>query len=463
MTATHESATVGHSIALSPPPVPDPAAARTLKRTLGLPHATAMVVGTIIGASIFVQPSEVTGAVPSIAGVFLVWAAAGVLTLFGALICAELSSAFPEAGGVYAFLSRAWSPAIGFLWGWAMFWSMHSGIIAAIGMIFARYLAYFAPLGDTGTRLVAIGVILVLSGVNYVGVRHGSLLQTAFTAGKLVAVALMVGIAFTLGSRVPTHFSGGAAALSEIPIRNTLLALMAGLFAFGGWHMVTYTAEETVDAVRTIPRALLLGTLIVTGAYIALNAAYLYVLPLDAVAQSNRVAADAADRLLGRGGGNVMAGLVMFSTFGAVAGIVLTGPRVYYAMARDGLAFDWIARVHPRFQTPHVAIVLQGVWASVLVATGTFRALFTRVVYTEWIFFGLMALGLIVLRRRGQYAPRYRVWGYPAVPVLFAISSAAIVVNQVLSAPAESAFGLGLVVVGLPVYALWRRRPGRTN
>jgi APA family basic amino acid/polyamine antiporter len=420
-----------------------------------------MVIGTIIGASIFVQPSEVTGAVPSVTGVFLVWAVAGVLTLFGALICAELSSAFPDAGGVYAFLSRAWSPAVGFLWGWAMFWTMHSGIIAAIATVFARYLAYFAPLGHVGTRLVAIGVIVALSTVNYLGVRHGSMLQTAFTAGKLVAVLLMIVVAFTLGARVPQHFAGGGTPFAGVPLRDTLLALVAGLFAFGGWHMVTYTAEETIAAESTIPRALFIGVTVVTAAYIALNAAYLYVLPLDAVASSTRVAADAADALLGRGGGNVMAGLVMFSTFGAVSGIILTGPRVYYAMARDGLLFPWIAGVHPRFQTPHLAIALQALWASVLVATGTFRALFTRVVYTEWIFFGLMAIGLIVLRRRSGYAPRYRLWGYPVVPILFALSSGAIVVNQVVTAPGESAAGLGLVALGLPVYWLWRGRPKR--
>ncbi|HXV87105.1 MAG TPA: amino acid permease, partial [Gemmatimonadales bacterium] len=388
-----------------------------------MPQATAMVIGTIIGASIFVQPAEVTGAVPSVAGVFLVWAVAGVLTLCGALVCAELASAMPRAGGVYTFLTEAWSPALGFLWGWAMFWTMHSGIIAAIATVFARYLAYFAPLGPAGTKAVAIAVILSLTAVNYLGVRHGSVLQTAFTAGKLVAVLVMIVVGFTLGAGLPEHFQGGEASIFNVPTRHLLLALVAGLFAFGGWHMVTYTAEETVDAERTIPRALLIGTLVVTAAYVALNAAYLYVLPLPAVAQSTRVAADAADALLGRGGGTVMAGLVMFSTFGAVSGIVLTGPRVYYAMARDGVIFDWIGRVHPRFHTPHVAIVLQGIWASVLVATGTFRALFTRVVYTEWIFFGLMAVGLVLLRRRSDYRPRYRIWGYPVVPLVFALSS----------------------------------------
>ncbi|NIP79115.1 MAG: APC family permease, partial [Gemmatimonadetes bacterium] len=187
------------------------------------------------------------------------------------------------------------------------------------------------------------------------------------------------------------------------------LALVAGLFAFGGWHMVTYNAEETLDPERTIPRALVVGTLVVTACYILLNAVYLYVLPLETVAASDRVAADAADAVLGRGGGMIMSALVVFSTFGALSGIILAGPRVYYAMARDGLLFRWLGEVHPRYRTPHRAIVLQAVWASVLVSTGTYRALFTRVIYTEWIFFGLMAVGLILLRRGPGPTPPYQV------------------------------------------------------
>lgn len=424
---------------------------------MGLVPTTAMVVGTIIGASIFVQPSQVTGAVPSVPGVFAVWAVSGLLSLFGALVCAELASAYPRTGGVYVFLREIYSPALGFLWGWAMFWSMHSGIIAAISVIFARYAGYFAPLDDTGTRIVAIGSILALSAVNYLGVRPGSLLQTGFTVGKVVAVMLMIVLGFTLGSALPRHFVTGDVEPS-FSRGDFVLALVAGLFAFGGWHMVTYAAEETIEPERTIPRALLVGTLLVTACYMALNAVYLYILPLEAVAASRRVAADAADALLGTGGGGVMSGLVMFSTFGALSGIILAGPRVYFSMAHDGLLFRWIGAVHPRFRTPHRAIGLQALWSSVLVATGTFEALFTRVVYTEWIFFGLLGVGLLVLRRRASYRPAYAVWGFPVVPLVFAIASGLIVLHQIVAQPRESAVGLSLVAAGLPVYLLWTRR-----
>ncbi len=234
--------------------------------------------------------------------------------------------------------------------------------------------------------------------------------------------------------------------------------MVAGLFAFGGWHMVTYNAEETEDPRRTIPRALLVGTLVVTACYVALNAVYLHVLPPSVVASSTRVAADAADAVFGRGGGGAMSALVVFSTFGGLAGIVLAGPRVYWAMARDGLLFPWVGAVHPRFHTPHRAILLQGVWSCLLVGTGTYRALFTRVVYTEWIFFGLMAVGLVLLRRRGEVEPGWRVWGYPWVPLVFAASAFGIVAAQVVAEPTESATGLGLVLAGLPVYHFWARR-----
>lgn len=427
-----------------------------LRRSIGLVQATAMVVGTIIGASIFVQPSEITARTGSIGVVFLVWAVSGALTLFGALVCAELSSVFPRTGGVYVFLRECFSPLAGFLWAWAMFWTMHSGIIAAIGTVVGRYAGVFVPLGPVGTKAVAITAILALSAVNYAGVKHGSTLQTAFTLGKVVAVVLIVALGFSLGGRVDQHFVGGAAG-AGVAVSDFLLAIVAGLFAFGGWHMVTYQAEETVNPTRTIPTALVLGTLAVTTAYMAMNAVYFYVLPMDQVASSATVAADAARALLGDGAAQAVSALVLFSSFGALAGIVLAGPRVYLSMAQDGLLFKWFGAVHPRFGTPHHAIVAQAIWSSVLVATGTFRALFTRVVYTEWIFFGLLAVGLFVLRRRAGYAPPYRVWGFPVIPSLFALSCLAIVLNQIVKDPKESAFGLGLVLIGVPFYYLRRR------
>jgi APA family basic amino acid/polyamine antiporter len=421
-----------------------------------------MVAGTIIGASIFVQPSVITARVPSPTAVAAVWAVAGLLTLCGALVTAELASAYPETGGVYVFLREAFSPALAFLWAWAMFWSMHSGIIAAIAVVFATYAGRLVTLDPAGVRAVAIAAIALLTAVNYAGVRHGSRLQTAFTIGKLAAIAGIVAVGMLAA---PDRDPAGAVHAGPAPgfsgTRDFALAVVAGLFAFGGWHMVTYAAGETVEPARTIPRALVAGTVIVTLCYVALNAAYFRVLPLETVIASQRVAADAAEVVMGPRGAAAVSGLVVFSTFGALSGIILAGPRVYYSMARDGLLFRWAGEVHPRFQTPHRAIVLQGVWASVLVATGTYQALFTRVVYTEWIFFGLMAVGLLLLRRRQDYAPRYRLPWSPALPAVFVAASGLIVLNQLASDPTESAIGLGVVALGLPVYLLWTRHAHR--
>jgi len=419
-----------------------------------------MVVGIIIGASVFVQAAEINRHVPSIPGVLSVWVAAGILTLSGALVCAELSSAFPKTGGVYIFLKETLSPAFGFLWGWGMFWSMHSGIIAASAVIFARYVGYFIPLGDTGIRGVAIAVILALSLVNYLGVRQGSLLQTAVTVPKVAAIVVLLVMVWAFGSAAGRLAASAAYTATGAPVsfREFVLAISAALFAFGGWHMVTYTAGETRNPEKTIPRALLIGSLVVTACYVALNAAYLYLLPLDRVTSSTRVAADAAFAMAGPRGASVISALVILSATGVLNGVILAGPRTYYAMAEGGLAFRWLARIHPRFHTPHRAILIQAAWSCVLVATGTYRALFTRVIYTEWLLFALMTVGLFRLRRRPGYAPVYGVWGYPAVPLAFMVAAVIVAVVQIAADPLQAATGLLLVVLGLPIYYFWARK-----
>lgn len=425
-----------------------------LSHSIGLLSATAMVVGIIIGASIFVQPSEVNRHVPSVAGVLAVWAAAGVLTLFGSLVCAELSSVYPLTGGVYVYLKETISPACGFLWGWAMFWSAHSGIIAASAVILARYAAFFAPAGDRGIRAIAIGAILLLSFVNYLGVRQGSRLQTVVTCAKVAGIVLLLAMVVVLGAPAAAHAASPA---QTFPPGEFLLGIGAALFAFGAWHMVTYTAGETRDARRTIPRALLIGTLVVTACYVALNAAYLYLLPLARVTSSTRVAADAAFAVAGARGAAAISALVIVSAIGVLNGVILAGPRTYFAMAEEGLAFHQLARVHPRFHTPSVAIAWQAAWSCVLVATGTYRALFTRVVYTEWIFFALMTAGLVRLRRRPGYAPAFRAWGYPVLQIVFIAAALAVAGTQIAATPRDAAAGLLLVVIGLPVYYFWLR------
>ena len=434
----------------------------TLRRSLGLPHATAIVVGIIVGSSIFAQPSEITRLVPSAHWGMLVWALAGLLTFCGALVCAELAHAFPHTGGVYIFLKRTFSPALAFLWGWAMFWSMHSGIIAAIAVIMARYVSYFVPFNETGIRVVAIAAVLGLSLVNYLGVKLGGALQVTLTAAKVGAIAAMVVLLLAFGAPAHSRVEAQAVLHGNVSPANIGLAIAAGLFAFGGWHMVTYTAGETRAPERTLPRALLIGTLIVTACYMLLNAAYQYVLTPSEVSRSTRVGVDAMQRVLGGRIAGAIAILVIISALGSLNGIILAGPRVYFAMAEDGLAFRWMAAIHPRRQTPHLAIAAQAAITCVLIATNSYRQLFTRVVYTEWIFFALLAIGLIRLRQQSKL----QIAGIKvAIAAGFSITAIAVALNQAAADLRSAAWGCGLILLGLPVYLLWlpRRPPGLRN
>jgi basic amino acid/polyamine antiporter, APA family len=435
-----------------------------LVRTLTRTNAIAMVAGTIIGASIFVQPSEIARHLDTPAAIMGAWLACGVLTLFGAFVCAELASAFPHTGGLYVFLRETFSPLAGFLWGWAMFWSVHSGIIAAIAVVFGRYASVFLPAEmqtDVNVRVLAVGVILALSAINYVGVRSSSRVQTLLTIIKVAAIAALVVAGFLFAA--PVAQLPAAAADAAPGVTPFVLAMVAGLFAYGGWHMVTYTAGETTMPARTIPVALVVGVAIVTACYVLVNLVYLRLLPLEAVRASTRIAADAANVVLGRGGEVMLGVLVILSTVGSLTGIILTGPRMYFSMAGDGLAPRLLTQVHPRFRTPSTAIVAQGIWASVLAGSGVYRQLFTRVVYTEWLFFALMAAGLFVLRRRPDYNPSYRTWGYPVVPLVFIAASLAIVVHQFVIDPWEAVFGLGVVALGVPVYYYLRHANRRLS
>jgi APA family basic amino acid/polyamine antiporter len=414
-----------------------------------------LVVGTIVGSAIFVQASELTSLVPNPTMVLLAWAVSGLITLIGALVCAELSSAYPQTGGVYVFFREIYSPALGFLWGWAMFWTMHSGILAAIAMVFARYAGFFVTLDQTGSRVVAVSAILVLSAVNYVGVKSGGRLQTVITAAKVFAVFTIIILGWALSGAVPAPVAPEV----SISAANFLLAVGAGLFAFGGWHMVTYTAEETINPTQTIPRSLLIGIVVVTICYMGMNAVYLRVLPIEKVISSSRVAADVFEVLIGPGAAAVISAVVMFSAFGALNGIVMVGPRVYYQMAQDGLWFRFKGHLHPTHQTPDRAIIVQAVWSSVLVMTGSYRALFTRVIYTEWIFFAMLAFGVVLMRRRPGYTPGWRMPLVPLAPAFFIIVSLMIVVNQIRVDVASAATGLAIVATGIPAYYLWKRRP----
>jgi APA family basic amino acid/polyamine antiporter len=341
-----------------------------------------------------------------------------------------------------------------------MFWTMHSGILAAIAMVFARYAGFFVTLDTTGSRIVAVSAILILSAINYRGVRFGSNLQSAFTLVKVLAVVTIIILGATLVSGTPP---AGDPSLPAVTFGNFLLAVGAGLFAYGGWHVVTYTAEETVDPTHTIPRALLIGIVIVTLSYIGMNVVYLIVLPVKTVMASTRVAADTFEVLIGPDAAGAISALVLFSSFGALNGLILAAPRVYYQMAQDGLWFTFAGHLHPKFMTPDRAIIAQAIWSSVLVVTGSYRTLFTRVIYTEWIFFALLALGVVIARRSRDYAPAWKMPLVPATPIVFIVVALMIVVNQIRVDVGSAAMGLGIVATGFPAYYVWSRRRPQTS
>ena len=419
-------------------------------RALGLAHAAALAAGIMIGATVFVQASEVSRALSKPWAILAAWAAAGALTLAGALTCAELARLYPRTGGVYVFLRETVSPAAAFLWGWAMFWLMHSGIVAAIALIAARYSGFTASLSEPAIRAIAIGYIAVFSALNYRGVRPAANAQVALTTIKVAAVAGLIGFIAVAahGARQVIPSPASAPGLGAF-----VLATSAALFAFGGWHMVTYAAGETRQPTRVIPRALWLAVGIVTVCYLGLNAAYLRALPLERIRASSRVAAEAAGVLGGPAAAAAIAALVVISALGSLNGVILAGPRVYLAMAADGLAPQALAAVHARFATPARAIVLQALWSSVLVAVGSYRSLFTGVVYLEWSFFALMAVGLLRHRRR---------WHTPAAVLL---AGGVIVVATVARAgPAGALAILLLLATGVPAYyGLARRARTRSH
>jgi basic amino acid/polyamine antiporter, APA family len=426
----------------------------SLVRAVGFLGSTAIVVGTIIGSGIFLVPHDVAQQVGSVRSLMLVWILGGVLALGGALSLAELGAATPEAGGVYVYLRQAYGKLFAFLYGWAALLVIESGSIATLAVAFGIYAASFLPFTTLEQKLISVCVIAILSLVNIAGVRKGAAVQTVFMMAKLSGLALIVGLAFF---RATTP----VAATQPLPTPHTTfasfgVALIGVLWAYQGWHMLSYAAGEVRDPARILPRSYLVGTLVIVAVYLAANLAYLQVLPLAALAQHQRVAAEAMMALAGPRGAAFVSALILCSIFGALNGNVLGGARVYFAMARDGVFFGAAGRVHPRFQTPALAIVIQGVWSAVLAASGSFKQLYTYVIFTGWVFYGAAVLAVIVMRRKEpQLARPYRVSGYPLMPVAFALVALVIVVTTLVGSPVESGIGLALVLAGVPIYFAW--------
>lgn len=438
----------------------DDSAPTGLKRELGLLDSTMINAGTMIASAIFIVPAIIAQHVGATGPILLVWIVGGVVSLFGALSVAELGAAMPEAGGQYVYLSRAYSPLWGFLYGWATFAVVNTASIAAIAVGFATYVGFFTPLGALGVRLVAVLSIVILTLINCLGVRLGANIQNVFTLLKIGALVALVGLAFAPGGEdgLGPVWTGESVTRLAGPLG---LAMIQVLWAYDGWIEITYTGSEVKDPGKNIPRSIVLSTLLVMALYVGVNLAYLLVLSPSGVAGSTLVASDAVQAVLGTAGAALVAAAILVSTLGANHGIVLTSARIPYAMALEGRFFAWAKKVSPRFHTPIPALLAQGVVAVALTLTGTYEQLATYVVFASWLFYTLSAAAVIRLRHTAPDLPRpYRAWGYPVTPILFILFAVGLVAVTIVEAPREAAVGAGLVLLGVPVYWWFVRRRG---
>jgi len=425
-----------------------------------------VVVGAIIGAGIFINPCIVAQRLGSPGWVLAAWLAGGVIALAGALTFAELGTLFPRAGGHYVYLREAYHPLAGFLYGWGLLLMIECGAIAAVAITFAEYALRLGG-GSSGLgKILAIMAIVLVAAVNYVGVKPGSRLLNVFVILKLVPLGLLIGVGLLFSGAQPAAATRVAADTAGAGSPPLLLAFGAALipvmFTYGGWQNANYVTEEMKDPVRDLPTSLLAGTGIVVLVYAAVNWVYLHTLGHAGLAATETPASDTARILFGPTGNFLITLGIAVSTFGFLNLTMLAPTRVYYAMARDGLFPERVARLHPRFDTPSVAIVVQALWAIALVATGTYGELLDYVISADWIFFGMAGASLFVFRRRLPVSQRaagvFRAPGYPLVPGLFVAVSVLIVSSVFWNSPRLSLIGLGVLAAGVPAYLFWNRK-----
>lgn len=431
-----------------------------LKKKLTLFGLTMIAVGSCIGSGIFVTPYEVVQAVPHHSYVLIIWALGGVIALTGALTFAELGGMFPKAGGVYVFIKEAFGDHWGFLYGWVILLVINTGALAALGMALAEYFTFFVPLTPTWKVIFAIAVVLGLTLINGIGVNLSQALASIFTSLKLLAMLaiVVVGFLFFEPETVSLQFD-----LSENTPPGLFSALLIGLigvlWSFGGWHHASYLAGETINAQKNVPRAMVLGALIVTLMYVMINLAYMLLLPLNDIANTARVAGDAVASVI-PSGGKLVAVAIAISIFGTISIYTMSAPRIYFAMAEDGIFFKQLARVHPRFRTPLNAMLIQAFWAIALLAFwGTFSNLITYVTFMDIAFMALAGASVFVFRKKkpDQFRP-YKVWGYPIIPAIFVLISSAFVINTLIQRPVQAIAGLIFTAIGLLVFYLFNKR-----
>ena len=429
-----------------------------LPRKLGLPSAIAFLLTSIIGAGIFRVPATVAAQLGQPGPILLTWALGGVITLCGALSMAELAAAFPRSGGLFTFMLEAYGPVPAFVYGWAELTIIAPASMAAVATIFAEYLGYFVPLGTGAVRWVSALALLSVGLMNYLGVRLSAAVNNLTTVAKCGGLAALGILAFVAGSGDVQHFSpawsGG--------LRPSLMAtaLVSVMFTYDGWVDLLRVAGEIRQPDRNLPRALIAGSVFIAIIYLAVNAAYIYLVPVDQMAGAKLIAASAAERipLLGNRGAALIAALVMISCFGNIAAAAMSMPRTQFAMADRGYFFGALARISPRFQTPSTAIAVITALAMLYALIGTFQQLAERFILGLWPFYALDVAAVLVLRRtRPDLARPYRVWGYPAVPVLFLLGSAALILNALWTEPLDTGITFAIIFAGLPAYLLWRK------
>ena len=422
---------------------------------MGVFSAVAVLVGSTIGSGIFRVPSTVAADVGTLGAIALIWILGALVALFGALTLAELAAIFPRSGGIYVFLREAYGPLPAFLFGWTELLVIRPSALGAIAMIFAAYAASLFGLADGTERFIAAGAIIVLALTNIRSVVWGAVLNNVATAGKVLALAGIVVVAFLFGDP-STGALAGHIEFEPLSWGGFGVALIAVLWAYDGWADLTFIAGEVKDPERTMPRALLLGTGTVVVLYLFINLAYLYVLPLEEMAASELVASDAATKIFGAIGASIIAGMVMLSAFGALNGSTITGPRILYAMADDGLFFKPVAYVHPRYQTPAVAIALCAGLGVAYVMSRGFERLAGDFIIGIWPFYALAVGAVFILRRQRPDLHRpYKTAGYPIVPLVFLLASILMLANSVIEDPRATLLNFGIILIGIPVYYIW--------
>ena len=435
----------------------------TYVRGLGLFSGTMAVIGGIIGSGIFLNPAIVAARLGTAPLTLLAWILGGVVALLGAFIYGELAARVPRVGGGYAYLRDAFGPLPAFLYGWALLLIMATGAIAAVAFTFASYAGAVFGLPEQSLPFLAGGAIVLVTALNYAGVRPAAWTQNVFTVLKLAALAILIfaGLALSPVPTVPTvHTVPTLPTVHPSVFVALATAFVPVLFAYGGWQQTNFIAEELVEPERNLPRALVLGVMGVVTVYILANVAYLKTLGVAGLAASTAPAADTMSAVLGPGGRTLISVGILASTFGFLNLVIMVSPRVYQAMAADGLFFESFARLHPRFRTPVAAIVAQGAWACLLLATRTYGQLLDYVTFAEWIFFGLTAATLVVYRRRdpsGGSGPSFRLPGYPGTLLVFVLAALYVVGGSMRSNPANALRGALLLAAGVPVYLLWSR------